>query len=100
MGMNIDLSGEDWRMLARKGVRQELFGSSETRESLLRLMEETRNRAPIWHNKFSKDGHGQHGDGQNHNRSENGEPGENPETKCIQITQIDALKKKLEALNL
>ena len=49
MAVNIDLSGEEWRTLARKAVKQEVQGKTDDGPSLLHLIHEMRDRQVAWH---------------------------------------------------
>lgn len=49
MAINIDLSGEDWRTLARKAISQEVLGSSDSGSSLIGLVDTMKNRQNKWH---------------------------------------------------
>ena len=102
MGINLDLEGEEWRMLARKGVRAEVRESgSDNRDgqgSLLDILQEMRDRQERWHSSFPKERHAHAGRRQD---VEGKEPLEKKgECMCTQILHIDQLKRALEALDI
>ncbi|KAL6712742.1 hypothetical protein ACLMJK_009680 [Lecanora helva] len=98
MAITLDLSGDEWRVLARKGVRQELCGSSDSDESLRKVLQEMRDRQERWHNNFPRDGH-DHGDGSWREKMDR-EGKEKSECICTQILHIDHLRRGLEALDI
>ena len=101
MGINLDLEGEEWRMLARKAVRAEVrgsgSGSGQGEESLLGILKEMRNRQQTWHSSFPKEGHAHARQSQNAEGKQSGH--EKEECICTQILHIDQLRGALEALN-
>lgn len=98
MAINVDLNGDEWRMLARKGVRQEVVGSVEGEESLVKLVQEMRDRQMVWHESFSKGSHPH--DGNVHSDPRNKLEGLKEDPICAQLIYIDHLKRMLDALEL
>lgn len=98
MAINVDLNGEEWRMLARKGVRQEVLGSAEGNECLLNIIQEMRDRQVVWHESPCQGGHPPQD--RTHTGSVNQPGGEKENSVCVQLTYIDHLKRMLEALEL
>lgn len=97
MGINIDLSGEEWRMLAQKAIRQEVVGSANSANSLMALIEAMKERQQTLHQRYLPDTHSA-GHGQNVAKSApDGGPANDV---CLQITFINQLRKSLEALQL
>ena len=94
MALNIDLSGDEWRTLARKAVAQEVLGSSQDPGGLSGVVREMRDRQSSWHERFSKDScvashnadHQQHPKGYSH--------------ICLQVLQIEHLRRCIEGLGL
>ena len=94
MALNIDLSGDEWRILARKAVAQEVLGNSQDPGGLSRVVQEMRDRQSSWHERFSKDScvashnadHQQRPEGYNH--------------ICVQVLQIEHLSRCIEGLGL
>lgn len=94
MALNIDLSGDEWRTLARKAVAQEVLGSSEDPGGLFGVVQEMRDRQSSWHERFSNDScvashnadHQQRPEGYNH--------------ICVQVLQIEHLRRCIEGLGL
>lgn len=98
MAINIDLNGEEWRMLAQKGVRQEVFGSAESKECLLNIIEEMRDRQMMWHKNCSQGSHPDHVHTHNDSVTQPGSGKGDP--ICAQLIYIDHLKRMLAALKL
>ena len=94
MALNIDLSGDEWRTLARKAVAQEVLGNSQDPGGLFGVVQEMRDRQSSWHERFSKDAcvashnndHQQRPEGYNH--------------ICVQVLQIEHLRRCIEGLGL
>ena len=94
MSLNIDLSGDEWRILARKAVAHEVLGNSQDPGGLFGVVQEMRDRQSSWHQRFSKDScvashnadHQQRPEGYNH--------------ICVQVLQIEHLRKCIEGLGL
>ena len=94
MALNIDVSGDEWRTLARKAVVQEVLGNSQDPGGLLGVVQEMRDRQSSWHDRFSKDlcvashnaDHQQRAEGHNH--------------ICVQVLQIEHLRRCIEGLGL
>lgn len=85
MGIEIDLDGPEWRIIARKAIRKELTGPSET-QSLLSVIHEMRERQVRWHSKGLAESAQQ--------ASPNGlcqAPAESQPCICTQIVFIDRL---------
>lgn len=94
MAINVDLSGDEWRTLARKAVAQEVIGSSQGPRGLIGLVQEMRDRQASWRERFSE---GQcialHG-------ADHQQSAEGPDHVCVQVVYIDNLKRSLESLGL
>ena len=94
MGITLDLSGDEWRTLARKAVAQEVLGSSRSSFGLIGIVQKMKERQTSWHERFSK---GQcstfHGIDHQHTAK-------NPDHICVQVVYIENLRKSLEALGL
>ena len=94
MSINVDLSGDEWRTLARKAVAQEVLGNSQGSPGLVGLVQAMNDRRVSWRERFSTGlctefrtaGH-QHST-------------EHPDHLCAQAVHIENLKKSLEALGL
>lgn len=97
MGINIDLSGAEWQMLARKAVRQGVVGSSNSTDSLMALIDAMRERQQILHERYSPDTHIA---GHEHNVAKDAPDGGITHEACLTITFIDQLRKSVEALQL
>ena len=97
MGINIDLSGEEWQMLARKAIKQGVVGSSNSADSLMALIDAMKDRQQTLHQHYLPDthcaGHGQ-------NVTKNAPHGHPTNDVCLQITFIDQLRRSLEGLQL
>ena len=96
MGVSIDLSGAEWRTLARKAVRKEVFGDRPGDQCLALLLDGMKERQVKWHNSPDKEHHEQ-------------KPGMAPRSTdvkgangciCTQVMFIDHLKRSLDALGL
>lgn len=98
MAINVDLNGEEWRMLARKGVRQQVFGSVEGKECLLNIIQEMRDRQAVWHESCSQGSHSLQD--QTHSEPVTQPGGEEGSPMCAQLVHIDHLKGLLGALKL
>ena len=97
MAVNIELSGEDWRMIARKAIRQEVLGSTGSNDGLEGLVDAMRNRQTTWHERYTSEFHVAHHD---HNTGASMDNGDKANKICLQVAFIDQLKKSLEMLNL
>ena len=93
MGINIDLSGAEWQMLARKAIRQEVVGSSNNTESLMALIDAMRKRQQSLHEGYFPDKH-------EHNVTKDAHNGGLANDVCLTISFIDQLKESIEALQL
>jgi len=92
MSIIIDLSGGEWRLLARKAVHQEIHGDDEAvNQSLIAIVQEMRNRQGELHERFTSEVHVS-----GHDHTE--EAKKSGEHICVQILYIDNLKKSLEML--
>ena len=93
MAINIDLSGDEWRTLARKAVSQEVLGNSQSTGGIVGLVQAMGDRQTMWRERFSK-GHcislhtADHQSGESHNH------------QCVFTVYTDNLKRSLEALGL
>ncbi|KAK4697726.1 hypothetical protein P7C71_g392, partial [Lecanoromycetidae sp. Uapishka_2] len=93
MSVSIDLSGDEWRLLARKAVHQEIYGEKAAgHQSLMALLHKMRDRQEGWHHRFTSE---VHTPGHNHSDEEARKSNEHI---CVQVTQIHNLKKSLEML--
>ena len=98
MGINIDLSGAEWQMLARKAVRQEVLGSSNGTNSLMALIDAMRERQQSLHEGYCPE---RHIAGHEHNVTKDAhDDGGLANDVCLTVTFIDQLKKLIEALQL
>ena len=97
MGINIDLSGEEWQMLARKAIRQGVLGRSNSADSLAALIDAMKERQKTLHQQYLSD---THSTGHGQNVARNAPDGGPANDVCLQITFIDQLRKSLEALQL
>ena len=97
MGINIDLSGEEWQRLARKAIRQGVVGGSNSADSLMALVDAMKERQQTLHQRYLPDtysaGHGQ-------NVTKIAPDGGPAKDVCLQVIFIDQLRKSLEALQL
>ena len=96
MGINVDLSGAEWRIIARTAVRKEIFGDDTGNENLSRIMDDMRERQVRWHNTFPRE---------NHTHDQAAAPGSEREQGlsdciCTQLLYIDRLKRSLKGLGL
>ncbi|KAL9630894.1 MAG: hypothetical protein Q9164_006188 [Protoblastenia rupestris] len=96
MAISIDLSGAEWRILARKAVRKEISGDHPGDQCLASLVDGMKDRQIQWHHNLSKEAH-QHGQG--FKQDGNGTRTAN-ECICTQVMYIDQLKRSLDALGL
>ena len=94
MAITIDITGDEWRTLARKAVAQEVLGNSQGSLGLIGLVQKMKERQASLHERFSK--------GQclvipaaNHQAN-----AEMPDHSCAQIAYIDNLQRSLKALGL
>lgn len=97
MGINIDLSGEEWQLLARKAIKQGVVGSSNSADSLVTLIDAMKERQQTLHRRYLPDTHSA-GHGQNVTKIAPTRDSTND--VCLQITFIDQLRRSLEALQL
>lgn len=94
MAINVDLSGDEWRTLARKAVAQEVIGNSQSSRGLIGLVQDMRDRQASWREQFPKNQCvGLHG--ADHQRNAEG-----PGHVCVQVVYLDNLERSLEALGL
>ena len=94
MAINIDLSGDEWRILARKAVAQEVLGHSQGSRGLLGLIQEMKNRQASWREAFSK------GQCIGFHTADHEQSAKNPDHPCVHIMYVDHLKRCIEALGL
>ncbi len=97
MAITVDLNGEEWQMLARKGVRQEVLGSADGDQSLLNIIQAMKDRQVLWHNGFFQDCHPPRVQDPNDSVTQAGGAADR---MCAQIVYIDHLKRLLESLKL
>ena len=94
MAINVELSGDEWRTLARKAIAQEVVGNSQSSRGLVGLIQEMRDRQASWRERFSTSQcRGLHSADQQHSS-------EASDHLCVQGLHIDSLKRALEALGL
>ena len=94
MSINVDLSSDEWRTLARKAVAQEVLRNSEGSFSLVGLIQEMKDRQVLWRERCSTGlCRGVHTAG--HQDST-----EHPDHLCAQAVHLENLKRSLEALGL
>ena len=94
MSINVDLSGDEWRTLARKAVAQEVLGNSQGSLGLFGLIQEMNDRRVSWRERCAT---GLCTDvfTAGHQRST-----EHPDHLCAQAVHLESLKRSLEALRL
>ena len=93
MGITIDLTGAEWRTLARNAVRKEIFGDHAGDECLAKLVEARRERQVRWHNKFSMEqGRTEH--------AMHDEQGAGKSFECTGVLYIKRLREMLDGLGL
>ena len=97
MGIDIDLSGAEWQMLARKAVRQGVLGGSNSTESLMALVDAMRERQHSLHRGYCPN---RHIAGHEHNVTKHAHDGGLANGVCLTVTFIDQLRKSIEALRL
>ena len=97
MGINIDLSGAEWQMLARKAVRQEVLCSSNGTDSLMALIDAMRERQQSLHQGYCPDSHVA---GHEHSMTKDTHDRGLANDVCLTVTFIDQLRKSIEALQL
>lgn len=94
MAINVELSGDEWRTLARKAIAQEVVGNSQSSRGLVGLIQEMRDRQASWRERFSTSQcRGLHSADQQ-------QSSEASDHLCVQDLYIDNLKRALEALGL
>ncbi|KAL8707748.1 MAG: hypothetical protein Q9220_007268 [cf. Caloplaca sp. 1 TL-2023] len=49
MGFNVDLTAEEWVIMAKKVLKQDLYGASQSIDCLVGVVEELEQRQHIWH---------------------------------------------------
>lgn len=94
MAINVDLSGDEWRTLARKAVAQEVLGSSQGTTGLTGLVQRMKTRQVSWREQFSTDPCTAFLSA-NHQHS-----ADHPDHLCVHAVYIEALRKSLQALGL
>lgn len=94
MAINVDLSGDEWRTLARKAVAQEVLSNSQGSRGLSGLVQEMRDRQASWHERFSK------GQCLALHTADHQQNAETSDHLCVQNVYIDNLQRSLEALGL
>ena len=98
MAVNIELTGEEWQMLARKAIKQEVLGQSNGNKSLIGLVDMMRHRQKDWHTLYGSD---VHAIGHEHSTAPNVRTKATAnDDMCVQIKFIDQVKCSLERLNL
>ena len=96
MGISVDLSGPEWRIIARTAVRKEVFGDDTGNENVATLLDGMKERQVRWHSMFSTDSHIHEHSAASVNDGERG----GSECICTQVLYIDRLKRALKDLGL
>ena len=96
MGITVDLTGTEWRILVRAAVRKEAFGDDPWSDSLSRILDGMKNRQARWHNVFSGESHQHVHDATLGMGTEQGTNG----SIYTQILYIDHLRRSLDNLGL
>ena len=94
MGITIDLTGSEWRTLARNAVRKEIFGERAGDECIAKLVDETKERQIRWHNKFAVE------DGRHEHVMQLNENGEAEGFECTGMLYIKRLRELVDSLGL
>lgn len=94
MGITIDLTGPEWRTLARNAVRKEMFGQRAGDECIAKLVDETKERQIRWHNTCAME-HGR----QEHVMQLN-ENGEANGFECTGMLYVKRLREMVDNLGL
>ena len=94
MSINVDLSGDEWRTLARKAVAQEVLGNSQGSHGLVGLVQEMKDRRVSWRQRVST------GLCTEVHTAEHQHSTEHPDHLCAQAVHLESLKRSLEALRL
>lgn len=94
MAISVELSGDEWRTLARKAVAQEVLGNTQSSRGLVGLVQEMKDRQASWHERNRKrQCTGFHSADQH-------QSAETPDHLCVQNIYVENLKRTLEALGL
>ena len=94
MSISINLSGDEWRVLAKKAVRQEIHGGEGMNSpSVISIIEKMKSRQWGMHQRFACEVHAP-----GHERLAH-ESGSSDEQKCLQIDFIQNLQKSMERLS-
>ena len=96
MGITVDLTGTEWRILVRAAVRKEAFGDDAWSDSLSKILEGMKHRQVRWHDVFC---------GVNHHHAHDTAPMMHREQSmngciCTRILYIDHLRRSLDNLGL
>ena len=94
MAINVELSGDEWRTLARKAIAQEVVGNGQTSHGLTGLIQKMRDRQFLWRERISN------GQCIGLHNADKQQSAETPSHQCVQILYIDNLKRALGALGL
>ena len=94
MGINLELSGDEWRVFARKTVRKEVYGPGD--HNLTQILQEMKDRQQKWHSRYNGTLH-QHApmEGMEHVKGNGNKP-----CICIQGIFIDRLRQTLDNFGL
>lgn len=98
MAVTIELDGDEWRVLARKAVKQEVVGGFKTGESIINLVREMRDRQLLWHGTCAQ-GENLHR-GRMHETAVDHSNGKKDGHICAQLVQISNIETALEALKI
>lgn len=94
MAINVELSGDEWRTLARKAIAQEVVGNCQTSRGLTGLIQEMRDRQASWHERISK------AQCEWFYSADKPQSAVTPGHQCVQNLYIDNLERALKALGL
>lgn len=94
MAICVDLSGDEWRTLARKAVAQEVLGNSQRSRGLTGLVQEMSDRQASWRDRSSK------GQCIAFHSANHRQTAQNPDHLCVHVLYVDHLRRSLEALGL
>ncbi|KAL9128949.1 MAG: hypothetical protein Q9217_002465 [Psora testacea] len=96
MAISIDLCGAEWRALARKGVRKEIYGAEPGDHCLALILDGMRDRQIKWHGVLLDETRLHE-----HGMAPEVSSGKTANTCiCTQVIHIDQLKRSLDALGL
>ena len=94
MAINVDLSGHEWRTLARKAVAQEVLGNSERSSGLSGLVQAMKDRQTSWQGRFSMNECTQS------HSAENEHSVKHLDHQCVHRVYTDNLRRSIDVLGL